>query len=93
MIIDCIRELPTYHQLFITHNHHRTSYQTMTEYLSEPYVMDFISYEEAQKCLLSDSIWEVQLYPISPISFYKTIASTLEECIKLMLLNYVNGKW
>lgn len=93
MIIDCISDLLPHHHLYITHNDHKASYTPIIEYLGEDYIKDCISFEEAQLCILNDEIWEVQLYPITPISFYKSCASTLKEAIRLMNLNYKDGKW
>jgi hypothetical protein len=85
MVID---SFPPHHLLYITHNGHRSNYESINDYLNEDYIKNNISYEEAQKCLESDSIWEIQLYPITPISFFKTIASTYEKAIDLMLENF-----
>lgn len=93
MIIDCISDLPPHHCLSIQHNEHKSTYTSINDYLNEEYVKYDISFEEAQKCLREDEIWEVQVYPYTPIGFYKTCASTLEEAIRLMTLNYSEGKW
>jgi hypothetical protein len=93
MIIDCISDLPPHYCLSIQHNEHKATYTSINDYLNEDYVKECISYEEAHLCLQKDEIWEVQLYPNTPIGFYKTCASTLREAIRLMLMNYKNGSW
>ena len=85
--------LPPHCQMYITHNGHYTNYDTINDYLNEEHIREFISYEDAQECLQSNSIWEVQLYPRTPISFYKTVSSDLNKAIKLMLENFKSGKW
>ena len=92
MTVDCIEGLP-HHCLYITHNAHVADYRSMNDYLNEDYIKKFLSYEEAQKCIASDSIWEVQVYPLTPIGFYKTVASTLSGALELMKENYKGGKW
>ena len=93
MIIDLFEQLPPYHHLSVIHNDHRTNYISINDYLNEDYIKDFISYEDAQECLASDSIWELQIYPRTLISFYKTAAASLENALKLMLHNCKDGKW
>jgi len=95
MINDWLKNLPPYHQLYITHNGHRTSYQSMNDYLSEEYIKEEISFDEAQLCLKTDSIWEIQIYPITPIGFYKSCASTFEMAMELILesYNFTEGRW
>ena len=84
---------PEHHSLYITHNEHRTNYQSINDYLNEPYVKDSILFEDAQECLRTDSIWEVQVYPRTPISFYKTVDATFGRAVELMLQNYKDGIW
>jgi hypothetical protein len=93
MIIDCISDLPPYHTIFISCNEHKLCYMSMNDYINEKHLKKLLSYEEAQKCLSLDSIWEVQVYPLTPVSFYKTAASTLDTAVKLMFENCREGKW
>jgi hypothetical protein len=91
MIIDCISDLPAHHQLYVTHNGHNTNYESIQDYL-EKWLQD-ISPARLQLMIESNSVWEIQLYPITPISFYWVAASTLKEATRLMMLNYEDGKW
>lgn len=95
MITDWMSNLPPHHELYITHNGHHSSYETMSDYLNHDFMRDDISYEDAQECLKTDSIWEIQIYPATPISFYKTAAATFERAMELLLENYdfAKGKW
>ncbi len=95
MIIDWIKDLPPHHQFYITHNGHHTNYETMDDYLNNDFIKSDISYEDAQECLKTNSVWELQIYPITQISFYKTVAATFEKAMELLLENYnfTDGRW
>lgn len=77
--------LPKYHQLYITHNEHRTNYETIAEYLNFRRTdgEDF-NQEELKKCVELDSLWEIQVYPRTPCSFYWTFAADLNDAINEM---------
>jgi hypothetical protein len=93
MLIDCIDAFPPYCSLFIIHNDHRASYEKIEDYVLQDHIRGDISPEQIKLCVESDSIWEVQLYPITPIGSFRTCASTLQEAIRLMMLNYKDGRW
>jgi hypothetical protein len=90
-INDCISQFPTYDQLFITHNGHRTNYENVEEYLGRR--KEDVCEEELKLMKKLDTIWEIQIYPITPVSFHWAAASTLKEAIRLILLNSKDGKW
>lgn len=80
-------KFPDHHQMYITHNGHRTNYETVASYLN----YKELSEEEAKKfslerlkCIEKDEIWEIQLYPRTPISFYWVFASTFEDAMRLI---------
>lgn len=77
-------EFPEHDHLFITHNGHKGNYESMEEYLIEMDRYKDMSKEEYEKCISTNQIWEIQLYPTSPISFYWVAASTLQEAIRLI---------
>ena len=78
-------ELPPHHQLYITHNAHRTNYESVSDYVSRyPHMMSDMSKNEFDKCILADEIWEIKLYPITPISFFWVAASTFERALELI---------
>lgn len=93
MIPSILDNISNYHELYITKNANRSSYESMEEYLEEDYIKEFISPEERKKCIESNCIWEIQLYPRTSISFYKSVASTFEKALEIMLENYIDGKW
>lgn len=77
-------KFPKHHQLYITHNEHNTNYEKVSQYL-EHYDHIDITEEEKKKCIQLNEIWELQWYPMTPISFYCVAASTLEKCMELAL--------
>ncbi len=66
--------------LFLSHNEHRDSYQTVEEWLAEPQHedVDFPSDEDKAAAIAADDVWELQWYPRTPIGFYRIFASTLD---------------
>lgn len=43
---------------------------------------DFVSDEEKQKAIATNSLWEIQWYPNSPNGFNRVSASSLEACVR-----------
>jgi hypothetical protein len=39
---------------------------------------DFVSEDEYNKAVATDSVWDLQWYPDTPIGFYRILASSLE---------------
>lgn len=75
----------------ITHNPHKDSYQSAQDWIIEnesdiEHLYEWISDEERQLAIDTDSIWTIQVYPNTPIGFYAYAASTFET-----LLAYVNN--
>jgi len=70
---------PKHQSLFITHNQHKSYYETIEQYL-EPYDWDddWVSEEQKQKSLETQELWELQWYPDTPISFYKVMGADLD---------------
>lgn len=84
MIIDCIEDLPEHHSLHITHNQHKAYYETIPDYLDGISAGKDILPEDLKECIERDSLWEVQLYPRTPISFYWVGAATFERACDLI---------
>jgi hypothetical protein len=77
-------EFPPHHQLYITHNGHRVNYESIKQYLDAYPHKDDMSESDIKECIENDEIWEIQLYPVTPISFYWVAAATLERAIELI---------
>ena len=65
--------------LYLEHNAHKDVYETIEEYY-EP--RDFVSDEEWTKAVEWNSVWCLQWYPDTPISFYRVCAATLDALEK-----------
>ncbi len=68
-------------------NEHRTSYQSVSEYIDETKLMGAIENEEIDSEVLSemisrDIIVQVQFYPRTPVSFYVVFHYDIEQAIK-----------
>ena len=69
--------------LYIEYNDHKSSYETVKEYIEEREITDeeIIDKEE---CIKNDTIYSLQIYPITPIGFYLIHSSSLEKAIDEM---------
>jgi len=81
-----IMKFPEHHLLYITHNEHRTNYESIEQYLKSGCMnrLKDMNPEDVQKCIETDSIWEIQWYPRTPISFHWVGAATLERCFEII---------
>jgi hypothetical protein len=67
--------------LYLTHNQHRDYYDTIEEACSDSSGPNFKDEAARRRAISLDSIWELQWYPDTPISFYKVAAPTLREVL------------
>lgn len=78
-------EFPTHAaSMSLEHNHHKSGYQTVEEYLKSPAnedLFDWESPEHKQRAIDTNEIWVLQWYPITPIGFNCVAAPTLGECL------------
>lgn len=65
----------------ITHNDHKSYYQSAEDWIKEESMYDWDSEEEKARAIELDSIWTVQWYPRTPNTFYSVAASTLEAAL------------
>lgn len=79
----------------VTANDHTTSYQTVRKYMADDTCGSTIleraclSDEQGdivQRCVDAGTVWEVQAYDRTPIGFFITIGSTLDEACSVMLV-------
>jgi hypothetical protein len=69
--------------LHLTHNDHKSSYQTVAEDLADYLAIhgrpvDFVSEEERAKAIATNEMWDLHWYPDHPVSFHSVRASSLE---------------
>lgn len=82
MLKDLIKKVNC--NLTIEVNNHKTYYQTAEDYLQDEYHKDFLSEidkEVYEKMIEKDSIIEIQIYPNTPISFFKIYHFDIDEAI------------
>lgn len=66
----------------IFHNEHRTYYQSIVRYEeSREAYGDWISTEERERAIETDSLWEIQWFPVTPAGFRLGWASSLETLL------------
>ncbi len=76
---------PKHHSLHITHNQHKDYYMSAQDYFNDYPHLNDIDSDIRHRCIQQDSIWEIQWYPNTPISFYIVVAPTFEEAIKISI--------
>lgn len=66
----------------LTFNEHRNCYQTVAGHISglrdAGFDDDELSEAEAAECIRLDQIWDLHVYPTTPVGFHKFIAPTFE---------------
>jgi hypothetical protein len=65
--------------LIVTHNGHKSNYESVAEYLT--FLGVDLSKEELAECERNDSVWHIQWYPSTPIGFYHTAAPTFDAAL------------
>jgi hypothetical protein len=68
--------------LHIDHNPHKAYYIPIAEFVTtDEWGKRFVWESEEDKAIAiaSDSVWSMQVYPLSPVSFYVIAASTFEK--------------
>lgn len=67
--------------LHLTHNHHKDYYETVAQYLTNPWMEGFCTEEEKQMMIDADEMWELQWYPDTPIGFYKVVGHDFDNVL------------
>lgn len=75
---------PSCVELSINFNEHAGVYESAEDWLKDNEV-DWVSPEERQKAIDTDSIWSCQWYPITPIGFCKLAASDFNTLMNAVL--------
>jgi hypothetical protein len=82
--------LPAYKvTLHITHNEHKSYYESAEDYLSRPegigaggfHPDEWVSKADFDTAISADSIWEIQWYPNNPGGSCTAYGSTLENAL------------
>lgn len=74
--------------LAIEFNNHACNYCSVAEAVGERDLYDFgtwVSEDEKQKAIETDSVWSIHWYPLSPVGFQCVLASTLEAAVSAFL--------
>jgi len=69
-----------YSQLILTFNDFASNYVTAKQWdeeLSDAFHGDWVSEDEKQKALATNSVWTLQWYPDTPVGFFAIHASSL----------------
>jgi hypothetical protein len=71
--------------LHITHNQHKGNYETVAQALERgTYAReDFPDLEELAKAIETDSVWEIQWYPNTPVASCTVCAATFTRALEL----------
>lgn len=78
-------KLPKHHSLSIEHNPHKSSYQTILQYIETwDHLKDCITPEDLVICIERNELWHFQWYPNTPISFELILSYSFERCLELI---------
>lgn len=71
--------------LHLTHNQHKAYYETVESAIESGTYRDvkWVSPEQRQKSIESDSVWEIQWYPNTPIGSHTLLACDLEMLLEM----------
>jgi len=70
--------------LTITHNEYKNYYETIEEYINES-IDEFYREQKIDildECIKQNSLWEMQVYPDTPIGFYIVYSPTFDGLFK-----------
>lgn len=69
--------------LHITHNQHKAYYDKIEDYILQRQIddEDWATPTSKETAIKTDSLWELQWYPNTPIGFNCVYGATLEEVI------------
>ena len=79
-------EFPKHLALYMTHNDHKTNYESVEVYLMDmvdDYQDLFENLGALQQAIDTDEIWDIQWYPDTPVGFYRILAPTLEDALRI----------
>jgi hypothetical protein len=82
--MDAIDWPPHLGGLFVSHNPHKANYETLEEW-SRDDVAEWVSDDERERAIATDSVWAIQWYPRTPIGFCCVAASTLSAALAYAL--------
>ena len=64
--------------LFLSHNEHKTYYETVEEFVAEGTPLEWVSEEQKRKAFATNEIWVLQWYPNTPAGFNILAAADLD---------------
>lgn len=67
--------------LNITHNGHKDNYESVEEYLHsmKDAPLEWATPTSREQAIKNDSVWVLQIYPHTPIGFYRKYGATFNE--------------
>lgn len=70
--------------LHLTHNEHKSYYNTVQELIDEGYhgYRDWVSEEQKQKAIDTNDCWYIQWYPNTPVGFCLMAAADLDVLLE-----------
>ena len=83
---------PPCYNFSLDFNNHKSYYMSLEDYLDEYREQKDITPEERKKCIETDTLWEIQLYPLTPISFIYVASSTFEGALIEIWKCYLEDK-
>lgn len=86
-MIDLLEKLPAHDcELTLTHNSHKSYYETAAQWLESlsAEMYDWKDEDAKRRAIETNEIWTLQWYPNTPIGFHSVAAPTLRELLELV---------
>lgn len=71
----------------ISFNEHAVYYRTIEDYLEELSGLADIPDDMLKRCISAGTVWELQVYPNTPVGFNLYVGSTLDEVVEAAMAN------
>lgn len=83
-LVRALEELIPSHKcgLYLEHNQHKDVYESAEDWINNHELFRWINDESKQRAISTDSIWTLQWYPETPISFHAIAAPSLFELLR-----------
>lgn len=74
--------LTKFHSFTFEHNPHKAYYLSVEGYIKDLDNVEDLG-DQLTECMENDELWTLQIYPITPISFYWFGAPTLDKLLEI----------
>lgn len=69
--------------LFLAHDEHKLFYQDAAEWIDEQGSIVWAAEGERERAIETDSVWDLQWYPDTPVGSYRVLGATLDAVLEV----------